>query len=82
MTFILHCGNDLLTDLYKSFLKLKKNVPKMYFKTTANSLLGTVGTVDPFPVTSSNFKMTFSFAIVSNIAITTLKFVNKVGAKM
>ena len=27
-------------------------------------------------LTSSDFKMTFSFAIVSNIAITTLKFVN------
>ena len=26
--------------------------------------------------------MTFSFAIVSNIAITTLKFVNKVGTKI
>ena len=33
-------------------------------------------------LTSPNFKMTFSFAIVSNIAITTLKFVNKVGAKI
>ena len=32
-------------------------------------------------LTSPNFKMTFSFAIVSNIAITTLKFINKVGAK-
>ena len=32
--------------------------------------------------TSPNFKMTFSFAIVSNIAITTQKFINKVGAKM
>ena len=30
-------------------------------------------------LTSSNFKMTFSFTII-NIAITTLKFVNKVGA--
>ena len=33
-------------------------------------------------LTSPNFKMTFSFATVSNIAITTLKFINKVGAKM
>ena len=33
-------------------------------------------------LTSPNFKMTFGFAIVSNIAITTLKFVNKVGAKI
>ena len=33
-------------------------------------------------LTSSNFKMTCNFAIVSNIAITTLKFVNKVGAKL
>ena len=55
---------------------------KMYFKTTANFLLGTVGTVDPFPVTSSNVKMTFSFVIVSNIVFTTLKFENKVGAKL
>ena len=31
---------------------------------------------------SPNFKMTFSFAILSNIAITTLKFKNKVGTKM
>ena len=52
----------------------------MYFKTTANFLLGTVGTVDPFP--SSNVKMTFSFVIVSNIVFTTLKFENKVGAKL
>ena len=33
-------------------------------------------------LTSPNFKMTFSFATISNIAITTLKFINKVGAKM
>ena len=33
-------------------------------------------------LTSPNFKMTFSFAIVSIIAITILKFINKVGAKM
>ena len=33
-------------------------------------------------LTSPNFKMTFSFAVISNIAITTLKFINKVGAKM
>ena len=32
--------------------------------------------------TSPNFKMTFSLAIVSNTAITTLKFINNVGAKM
>ena len=29
-----------------------------------------------------NFKMMFNFAIVSNITITTLKFVNKVGMKI
>ena len=33
-------------------------------------------------LTSSNFKMTFSFAITGNIAITTLKLVNKVGAEI
>ena len=33
-------------------------------------------------LTNSNFKMTLSFTMVSNIAITTLKFVNKVGAKI
>lgn len=32
-------------------------------------------------LTSSNIKMTFSFARVSKIAIATLKFVNKDGAK-
>lgn len=32
-------------------------------------------------LTSSNIKMTFSFARVSKIAIATLKFVNKEGAK-
>ena len=31
---------------------------------------------------SPNFKMTFNFAIANNIAITTLKFTNKVGANM
>ena len=33
-------------------------------------------------LTSSNFKMTFSFATVSNAAITTLKFINKVRAEI
>ena len=33
-------------------------------------------------LTSLKFNVTFSFAIVSNIAITTLKFVNNVGAKI
>ena len=33
-------------------------------------------------LTSPNFKMPLSFAIVSNIAIATLKFINKEGAKM
>ena len=28
ITFILHSGNDLLTDLYKCFLKSKENVPR------------------------------------------------------
>ena len=44
ITFILHCGKDLLTDLYKRFLKFKENVPK-YGRTTHNSFLGTVGTI-------------------------------------
>ena len=33
-------------------------------------------------LTGSNFKMTFTFAIVSDITITTLKFVNKMGVKI
>ena len=37
----MHCGKDLLTDLYKRFLKFKENVPK-YGRTTNNSFLGTV----------------------------------------
>ena len=44
ITFILHCGHDLLTDWYKRFLKLKENVHG-YGGTTNNSLLGTVGTI-------------------------------------
>ena len=28
ITFMLHFGKDLLTDLYKRFLKFKENVPK------------------------------------------------------
>ena len=31
----MHCGKDLLTDLYKRFLKFKENVPK-YGRTTNN----------------------------------------------
>ena len=46
--------------------------------------------IDPFSrkwrrtyiLISFNFKMTFSFVIVSNIAITTQKFENKVEAKI
>ena len=41
ITFILHCGSDLLTDLYKRFLKFKENLPKNR-TTTNNSLIGTV----------------------------------------
>ena len=33
-------------------------------------------------LSSSNFKMTYRFATVRNIAITTLKFVNKVRANI
>ena len=29
ITLILHCGNDLLTALYKRFLKFNKNVPNI-----------------------------------------------------
>ena len=43
-TFILHCGKELLTDLYKRFLKFKENVPK-YGRTTNNSYLGAFGTI-------------------------------------
>ena len=34
------------------------------------------------PTFMTFMKLTFIFAIVSNIAITTLKFVNKMGAKL
>ena len=44
ITFILHCGKDLLTNLYKCFLKFKENAPK-YGRKTNNSFLGTVGTI-------------------------------------
>ena len=44
ITFTLHCGKDLLTDLYKRFLKIKSNIPK-YGRTTNNSFLGTAGTI-------------------------------------
>ena len=37
ITLTLHCGNDLLTALYKRFLKFKENVPK-YGRTTSNSI--------------------------------------------
>ena len=40
--FILHYDDDLLTDLYKRFLKFKENVLKNA-RTTNNSLLDTVG---------------------------------------
>ena len=41
ITLILHCGNDLLTALYKRFLKFKENIPKNG-RTTNKSFLGTV----------------------------------------
>ena len=44
ITFILHCGKDLLTDLYKPFLKFKENVPK-YGRTANSSFLGTLGAI-------------------------------------
>ena len=44
ITFILHCGNDLLTDFYKNFLKFKENFPKNG-KAINNSHLGTTGTI-------------------------------------
>ena len=67
ITLILHGSNDLLTALYKRFLKFKKNVPKNG-KTTSNLLFGTVSTIF-----SPSFKMTTSFA---NIARTHLAQVN------
>ena len=39
ITFILHCGNGSLTDLYKRFLKFTENVPK-YGAITNNSFSG------------------------------------------
>ena len=42
--FILHCSNELLTNLYKRCLKFRENVPK-YGRTTNNTLSGTVGTI-------------------------------------
>ena len=44
ITLILHCGNDLLTAVYKHFLKFDENVPKNG-RTTNNSFLGTVSTI-------------------------------------
>ena len=44
ITFILHCGKDLLYDLYRRFLKFRENITN-YGRTTTNSLLGTVGTI-------------------------------------
>ena len=44
ITFTLHCGSDLPTDLYKRSLKFKENLPKNG-RTTNNSLLGTVNTI-------------------------------------
>ena len=44
VTFILHWGSDLLTNLYKRFVKFKENVPKNG-RTTNNSILGTVDTI-------------------------------------
>ena len=41
ITLMLHCGSDLLIDLYKRFLKFKKNVPENG-RTTNNSFLDTV----------------------------------------
>ena len=44
ITLIFHCGNDLLTALYKRFLIFKENVPKNG-RTTSNSFFGTVSTI-------------------------------------
>ena len=44
ITLILHFGNDLLTALYKRFLKFKENVLKNGRK-TSNSFFGTVSTI-------------------------------------
>ena len=44
ITFILHCGNDLRTDLYERFLKFIENLPKNG-RTINIVFLGTVGTV-------------------------------------
>ena len=44
ITFILHCGNNLLTDLYKHFLRFKESFPRNG-RLTISSLLGTVGTI-------------------------------------
>ena len=43
-TLMLHCGNALLTTLYKRFLKFRENVPKNG-RTTSNSFFGTVSTI-------------------------------------
>ena len=44
ITFIMHCGKDLLTDLYKCFLQFKNNSLKDG-RATNNAILGTVGTI-------------------------------------
>ena len=44
ITFIFDCGNVLLTDLDKHFLKFVENFPKNR-RTRNNFLLGTVGAI-------------------------------------
>ena len=44
ITYVLHCGNVLPTEMCKRFLKFIKKVPKNG-RTMNNSILGTVGTI-------------------------------------
>ena len=64
ITFVLYCGNDLLTDLYKHFLKFKENVPKNG-RTTNNSLLGTFETT-----CLGTYNLSINFLILWSIILT------------
>ena len=61
--FVLYCGNDLLTDLHKHFLKFKENVPKN--GRTNNSLLGTFETT-----CLGTYNLSINFLILWSIILT------------
>ena len=60
----MHRGDDLLTDLYKYFLKLKNDFPKGG-RTTNNIILGTVNTI-----CLGTYNLSKNFFIYRSIIIT------------